>query len=95
MVTTNEPGIYIDGSHGIRIENELITLKGKETEYGQLMEFETVTLAPIDLDGINPNLMTKNEREYLNKYHKKVYDNISPFLTEEEKQWLKKYTRAI
>jgi len=95
MVTTNEPGIYIDGSHGIRIENELITVKGKETEYGQLMEFETVTLAPIDLDGINPNLMTRNEREYLNKYHKKVYDNISPFLTEEEKQWLKKYTRAI
>ncbi len=95
MVTTNEPGIYIDGSHGIRIENELITVKGKETEYGQLMEFETVTLAPIDLDGINPNLMTKSEREYLNNYHKKVYDNISPFLNEEEKQWLEKYTRAI
>ena len=95
MVTTNEPGIYIDGSHGIRIENELITVKGKETEYGQLMEFEAVTLAPIDLDGINPDLMTKNEREYLNNYHKKVYDNISPFLNEEEKEWLKKYTRAI
>jgi Xaa-Pro aminopeptidase len=95
MVTTNEPGIYIDGSHGIRIENELITIKGEETEYGQLMEFEAITLAPIDLDGIRPELMTKKEIEYLNNYHKKVYDKISPFLNENEREWLKEYTRAI
>ena len=95
MVTTNEPGIYIYGSHGIRIENELITIKGEETEYGQLMEFEAITLAPIDLDGIRPELMTKKEIEYLNNYHKKVYDKISPFLNENEREWLKEYTRAI
>ncbi|MBC5997375.1 aminopeptidase P family protein [Romboutsia ilealis] len=95
MVTTNEPGIYIDGSHGIRIENELITIKGEATEYGQFMEFEAVTLAPIDLDGINPELMERKEIEYLNNYHKKVYEEISPFLNEDEKEWLKKYTRAI
>lgn len=95
MVTTNEPGIYIYGSHGIRIENELITIKGEETEYGQLMEFEAITLAPIDLDGIKPELMTKKEIEYLNNYHKKVYDKISPFLNENEREWLKEYTRAI
>lgn len=95
MVTTNEPGIYIDGSHGIRIENELITIKGQESEYGQFMEFEAVTLAPIDLDGIKPELMEKKEIEYLNDYHKRVYDEISPYLKEEEKEWLKKYTRAI
>ena len=95
MVTTNEPGIYIEGSHGIRIENELITIKGEENEYGQFMEFEAVTLVPIDLDGIDPELMDRKEKEYLNSYHKKVYDEISPFLNEDEKVWLKKYTRAI
>ena len=95
MVTTNEPGVYIDGSHGIRIENELITIKGEATEYGQFMEFEAVTLAPIDLDGINPELMERKEIEYLNNYHKKVYEEISPFLNEDEKDWLKEYTRSI
>lgn len=95
MVTTNEPGVYIEGSHGIRIENELITIKGQSTEYGQFMEFEAVTLAPIDLDGINPNLMERKEIEYLNNYHKKVYEEISPFLNKDEKEWLKEYTRSI
>lgn len=95
MVTTNEPGIYIEGSHGIRIENELITRKLEKNEYGQYMDFEVVTLAPIDLDAINPDLMLENEKEYLNNYHKLVYDKISPFLNEEEKEWLKQYTRSI
>ncbi len=95
MVTTNEPGIYIEGSHGIRIENELITRKLDKNEYGQYMDFEVVTLAPIDLDAINPSLMLDNEKEYLNDYHKLVYDKISPFLNEEETNWLKEYTRSI
>ena len=95
MITTNEPGIYIEGSHGIRIENELLTRKQKKNEYGQYMDFEVITLAPIDLDAIDPELMLENEKEYLNRYHKLVYDKISPFLSEKEKQWLKKYTRAI
>lgn len=95
MVTTNEPGIYIEGSHGIRIENELITRKLEKNEYGQYMDFEVVTLVPIDLDAINPDLMLENEKEYLNNYHKLVYDKISPFLNEEEKEWLKQYTRSI
>ena len=95
MVTTNEPGIYIEGSHGIRIENELVTRKLEKNEYGQYMDFEVVTLVPIDLDAINPELMLENEKEYLNNYHKLVYDKISPFLNEEEKEWLKQYTRSI
>lgn len=95
MITTNEPGIYIEGSHGIRIENELLTRKQKKNEYGQYMDFEVITLAPIDLDAIDPELMLENEKEYLNRYHKLVYGKISPFLSEKEKQWLKKYTRAI
>lgn len=92
MVTTNEPGIYIEGSHGIRTENEIVVRKAEKNFYGQFMEFEVVTLAPIDLDGIVPELMNKDEKDYLNWYHKLVYDKISPFLTDEEREWLKVYT---
>lgn len=95
MVTTNEPGIYIEGSHGIRIENELVVRKAECNEYGQFLEFEIVTFAPIDLDAIDPSLMNRHEKEALNAYHKEVYNKISPFLSEEEKEWLKIYTRAI
>ena len=95
MVTTNEPGIYIEGSHGIRIENEIVTRKAEKNMYGQFMDFEVVTFAPIDLDGIVPELMTHEEREYLNWYHGQVFEKISPHLTDEEREWLKKYTRAI
>ncbi|HEM7408255.1 TPA: aminopeptidase P family protein [Clostridioides difficile] len=95
MVTTNEPGIYIEGSHGIRTENEIVVRKAEKNFYGQFMEFEVVTLAPIDLDGIVPELMNKDEKDYLNWYHKLVYDKISPFLTDEEREWLKVYTRVI
>lgn len=95
MVTTNEPGIYIEGSHGIRIENELVTQKAEKNEYGQFMEFEVVTFAPIDLDGIDPEEMNKEEKAYLNWYHKEVYDKVSPFLNEDEREWLKEYTREI
>ncbi|MEG1277884.1 MAG: aminopeptidase P family protein [Cellulosilyticaceae bacterium] len=95
MLTTNEPGIYIEGSHGIRIENELVVRKGKENEYGQFLEFETVTFAPIDLDGIDINQMNKDEKAYLNAYHEEVYDKVSPFLEEDEKVWLKVYTAQL
>jgi Xaa-Pro aminopeptidase len=95
MVTTNEPGIYIEGSHGIRIENELVARKAEKNEYGQFMEFEVVTFAPIDLDAINVDEMNREEKAYLNYYHKLVNDKISPFLNDEEKQWLKEYTREV
>ncbi len=95
MVTTNEPGIYIEGSHGIRIENELVARKAEKNEYGQFMEFEVVTFAPIDLDAVNTDEMNREEKAYLNYYHKLVNDKISPFLNDEEKQWLKEYTREV
>ena len=95
MITTIEPGIYIEGSHGIRVENEILCRKGAFNEYGQFMEFETITFAPIDLDGIDPQYMTKAEREWLNNYHAQVFEKISPYLTAEETEWLKEYTRAI
>lgn len=95
MVITDEPGIYEDGQFGIRIENEFIVRKGVQNKYGQFMYFETITFAPIDLDGIDPEEMSKDEREWLNNYHKDVYEKIGPHLTNEEREWLKEYTRAI
>ena len=95
MVMTDEPGIYEDGQFGIRIENEFIVRKGVQNKYGQFMYFETITFAPIDLDGIDPEEMSRDEREWLNNYHKDVYEKIGPHLTDEEREWLKEYTRAI
>lgn len=95
MVITDEPGIYEDGQFGIRIENEFIVRKGTKNKYGQFMNFETITFAPIDLDGIDPEEMSRDEREWLNQYHKDVYEKISPYLSAEEQDWLKEYTREI
>lgn len=95
MVITDEPGIYIEGSHGIRTENELLVREGQKTEYGQFLYFEPITYVPIDLDAVNPDLMTKEDKEQLNEYHAKVYELIAPHLNEEERDWLKEYTRAI
>ena len=95
MITTDEPGVYLEGEYGIRTENELVCHKAEKNEYGQFMEFENITYAPIDLDGIDPDQMTSREKEMLNAYHKKVYEVLSPYMTEEENAWLKEYTRAI
>lgn len=95
MVITDEPGIYEDGKFGIRIENEFIVKKAEQNKYGQFMEFETITFAPIDLDGIDTQYMTKFEIDWLNNYHAQVYEKIAPHLTDEEREWLKEYTRTI
>ena len=95
MVTTDEPGIYIEGSHGIRTENELICRKGVKNGDGQFMYFEPVTYAPIDLDGIEPRYLTQKERQTLNDYHAMVYSRLFDGLTAEERDWLKEYTRSI
>lgn len=95
MVITDEPGIYVEDSHGIRLENELIVRKGYKTEYGQFMNFEVITYVPFDLDAIDVSLLQEDEKEQLNEYHQLVYEIVSPYLTKEEHAWLKKYTRAI
>ena len=95
MVTTDEPGIYIEGKYGVRTENELICRKGEKNEYGQFMYFENVTYVPIDLDAILPEKMTSVERQRLNDYHKMVYDTMAPYFSGEELEFLKEYTRAI
>ena len=95
MVTSDEPGIYIEGSHGIRTENLMVCVKDEKNEYGQFMKFEFLTYVPIDLDAIDKSLMRPEDIEHLNQYHKVVYEKISPYLEEEEREWLKEATRAI
>ncbi len=95
MILSDEPGLYIADSYGIRLENELLVRKGVKNEYGQFMEFEVITYVPFDLDAIEPSLMRDDEKVQLNAYHKKVYDMVSPYLDDAEKAWLKKYTREI
>jgi len=95
MITTDEPGIYIEGKYGIRLENELICRKGEKNEYGQFMYFENLTFVPFDLDAVDVNQMNETEKRYLNEYHKAVYEKIAPLLTAEEAEWLKTYTREI
>lgn len=95
MVTTNEPGIYLEGKYGIRIENEMLCVPVGSSEFGTFLGFETLTYAPIDLDGIIVKRLTKEEKDWLNDYHKMVYDKIHSYLTPEEDEWLKEYTKAI
>ena len=95
MVITNEPGLYIEGSHGIRLENELLVRKDIKNNFGQFMKFEVITYVPFDLDAIDASLLRDDEKALLNAYHKLVFDTVSPYLTEDEKEWLKDYTRAI
>ena len=95
MLTSDEPGIYIEGSHGIRTENLILCRKAEKTEYGQFMRFEFVTFVPIDLDAIDKSLMRPEDVEMLNAYHREVYEKISPYLTAEEADWLREATREI
>lgn len=95
MITTDEPGIYLQDQYGIRTENELICVKGEKNQYGQFMGFENITYVPIDLDGIDKQYLNAEDVKQLNDYHKMVYEKISPYMTSEENEWLKEYTREI
>ena len=95
MITTNEPGIYLKDKYGIRIENEMLCVEGTTNEYGTFLKFETITYCPIDIDAIQKSQLTYIEKEWLNNYHQMVYDKISPYLTKEEVEWLKEYTKKI
>ena len=95
MVTTDEPGVYLEGQYGIRIENELLCRKDVKNEYGQFMRFEPLTLVPIDLDGIDVQYMTGPEIGALNQYHKLVFDRLSPYFAGEELEALRYYTRPL
>ena len=95
MVTSNEPGVYKAGSHGIRTENLVLTVPAGEGLFGRYLKFETVTLCPICTRGIVRDLLTPAETDWLNQYHRTVYEQLSPSLDEDERLWLEKACKAI
>lgn len=92
MITTVEPGIYLDGKYGIRLENEILSEKTFENEYGQYLEFRTITFAPFDRDAIEVEYLDRFEIEWLNKYNEVIFETLKTFLDEKELNWLKKIT---
>ncbi len=95
MTVTNEPGIYRAGSHGVRIENTMLITPFMEGEFGEFLQLEPLTLCPIDKSPILPELMQDDEIAYLNAYHARVYDTLSPYLDEEENAWLQEATAPL
>lgn len=88
MITSDEPGIYLEGKFGIRLENLIVCVKKEKTEYGQFMGFEPLTLVPFEREAIEPARMSEREKRLLNQYHEMVYEKISPYLERNEAEWL-------
>lgn len=95
MILTDEPGIYFEGSHGVRLENELLVRNGEMNGYGQFMYFEPITYVPFDLDAVIPDMLSEDDRNRLNEYHELVFEMMKYELDQEEQEWLRHYTRAI
>ena len=95
MIITDEPGIYRAGRHGVRIENDLLVVEDTQNEFGKFLKFEPLTYVPIDLDAILPEKMSDEEKKMLNEYHAAVYEKVGMYLEENEREWLKRYTRPI
>ena len=95
MIVSNEPGFYKEGAHGIRLENLILCQESMSNEYGRFLNFETLTIVPFDLDAVDVTLLDSREKQLLNDYHARVYEEISPYMTEEENLWLKHATRAV
>ena len=95
MITTNEPGIYLENKYGIRIENEMLCIKKETNDFGTFYGFETITYAPIDLDPVKVSMLTKEEKDWLNDYHQMVYEKLKPYLKADEVEALEKYTKKI
>jgi Xaa-Pro aminopeptidase len=90
MLTADEPGIYREGEYGIRTENLILCVPSKETEFGKFLKFETVTLCFIDTDLVDKSLLNKKEIKWLNDYHQKVFEKLSPHLEKDERKWLER-----
>jgi Xaa-Pro aminopeptidase len=95
MLISDEPAIYREGEYGIRIENLILCYEDEETEFGQFLKFETVSLCHIDKSLIDISLLDQKEIDWLNRYHAEVYEKLSPFLDEDERLWLKEKTDNI
>ena len=94
-IVSDEPGFYVEGQYGIRTENLMVCKKAIENEFGMFMDFEHLTMAPIDLDALDKSIMLPHDIELLNAYHKDVYEKLSPYFEGEILAWLKEATRAI
>jgi len=95
MFTSNEPGFYKTGDYGIRIENLILATEAEKNEYGQFINFATLTLFPIDLNLVDPQIMNQEEINWLNNYHQEVFEKLSPLLEADEVLWLKEQCRSI
>ena len=95
MLCSNEPGIYKEGRHGIRTENIILVEELESNEHGTFLGFETVSFCPIDTTALDKSLLSQTEIDYLNDYHRQVYEKLSPLLNQEECEWLRKATLAI
>ena len=95
MIVTDEPGVYLPHKLGIRIENELLVVNADKNFYGQWMEFQNLTFCPYEPEAIEVSLLDDAELEFLNAYHKTVYETLSPYLDRKEKAWLKQVTRGL
>ena len=95
MTITDEPGIYLEGKFGVRIENTLLIAPYKETQFGKFLQFESLTLCPIDKTPIIKEMLLQEEIDWLNQYHQRVFDTLSPHLNEEETAWLRDACAAI
>ena len=95
MTITDEPGIYLPDRCGARTENTLLIVPYKETEFGKFLQFESLTLCPIDKAPIVREMMTQEEIQWLNDYHQRVFDTLSPHLSTEETAWLREACKAI
>lgn len=94
-IVSDEPGVYLENKYGLRCENELLVQEAFENEYGKFLKFETLTMCPFDLNLIDTKYLDDKTLKALNNYHKRVYDNLSPYLNDEEKIFLRKATRVI
>ncbi|MDE6566866.1 MAG: M24 family metallopeptidase, partial [Lachnospiraceae bacterium] len=95
MVLSNEPGVYLSGEYGIRLENLMLCVQDRQTSWGDFMRFETLTMVPFDRDAILPECMGEEELRWLNEYHSEVYDKISPYLDQQEAEWLAEVTAPL
>jgi Xaa-Pro aminopeptidase len=95
MIVTDEPGVYEGGQVGIRIENELECYELCTNQYGTFLAFRPVMFVPIDTSPIMPGVLTKDQLDWLNDYHRQVFEKLSPRLNEEERDWLAKKCAAI
>ena len=95
MTLTDEPGLYLAGKFGVRIENTVLIQDYKETEFGKFLQIESLTLCPIDTTPVDVEMLLPEEIAWLNDYHAEVYAKLAPYLDEEEKKWLKNATKAI